>query len=103
MNLVNIDPGFADRVAALRDELRIKFADAVAADAVRFAPVLTGELKSEIHRNEDGSQVRANVDHAAPVEFGHRIVDRETGEDTGKRVPPQPYLRPAAYRHRGSL
>lgn len=102
MNMVNIDPEFTDRVAALRDELRIKFAEAVAADAVRFAPVLTGELKSEIHASEDGYQVRANVDHAAPVEFGHRIVDHE-GNDTGKRVPPQPYLRPAAYRTRGSL
>lgn len=102
MNYVQIDPEFHDRVAALARDLRIKFADAVAADARRFAPVLTGELKASIHRNADGSQVRADVDHAAPVEFGHRIVDRE-GNDTGKRVPAQPYLRPAAYRTRGSL
>jgi hypothetical protein len=102
VNQVNLDPEFKDHVAQLAREVRIKFADAVVRDAVRFAPVLTGELKSSISRNADGTQVRANVDHAAPVEFGHRIVDRE-GNDTGKRVPPQPYLRPAAYRARGSL
>ncbi len=103
MNQVNIDPQFYERTSQLAAELRVKFANAVARDAQRIAPVDTGLLKSEIHANEDGSQVRANTDYAAPVEFGHVIVDRETGEDTGKRVPAQPYLRPAAYRVRGSL
>jgi hypothetical protein len=89
---------FQDRVNALRAQLLVKFAAAVAKDAVRLAPVDTGLLKSETKANQTGSQVRANTDYAAPVEFGHRVVVDD--KDTGKFVPAQPYLRPAAYRTR---
>jgi hypothetical protein len=86
------------RIDAVRADLLKKFGDAVAKDAVRLAPVDTGLLKSRITANEDGSRVTADTEYAAPVEFGHRVV--VDGKDTGKRVPAQPYLRPAAYRVR---
>lgn len=98
VNEVVWEPGLVARISGIRSDLRKKFADAVAADATRLAPVDTGRLKAEIHANEDGSRVTANTEYAAPVEFGHRIV--VDGKDTGKRVPAQPYLRPAAYRVR---
>jgi hypothetical protein len=98
VNLVEWEPDLSDNVGMIRAKLLKQFGTAVAKDATRLAPVDTGLLKSEIKVNESGSRVTANTDYAAPVEFGHRIV--VDGHDTGKRVPAQPYLRPAAYRPR---
>lgn len=97
-----------EQIDAVRAKLLKKFGAAVAADAQRLAPVLTGLLKSETKSNETGSQVRANTDYAAPVEFGHRVVVSSeygqgyhyTPEGTETFVPAQPFLRPAAYRKR---
>lgn len=101
MNLVEWEPDLSDHVGMIRAKLLKRFGDAVAKDAQRIAPVDTGLLKSEISANDTGSRVIADTDYAAPVEFGHRVV--VNGEDTGKFVPAQPYLRPAAYRTRDSL
>ncbi len=92
------EPGLAARISGIRADLLKRYADAVAVDAVRLAPVDTGLLKSRISANDTGSRVTADTHYAAPVEFGHRIV--VDGKDTGKFVPAQPYLRPAAYRTR---
>lgn len=98
MSDVEWSPELQDRIDKVRDSLLQKFGDAVAKDVRRLAPVDTGLLKSEVHVTEGGGRVTANTDYAAPVEFGHRVV--VDGKDTGRRVPAQPYLRPAAYRPR---
>lgn len=83
-----------DGLAALRVEADahtvVPLTNAIAADARRFVPVLTGDLRSSIRTEVDGSTGYViagdeDVDYAAYQEFG-----------TTKMVA-QPYLRPAAY------
>lgn len=70
--------------------------DAIVADAKRFAPVDTGELKNSIsHKIESTNDplgvaliIQAAAEHAAHVELGTR------------RMAPQPYLRPAVEKRR---
>lgn len=76
------------------------------ADARRRAPVDTGWLRGNVeakHLRRWRYELRASTtgkgEYAAPVELGHRIVTQD-GRTVGY-VPPQPFLRPAAYRKRG--
>ena len=72
-------------------------------EMVVLVPFLSGELLRSIQRGGKGAsageafaEVEARADHAAPVEYGHRLV--AWGHDTGRMVPPQPYARPAVSR-----
>ncbi len=68
----------------------------------------TGNLAASLKtrtRDRDGKiagEVVAAAPHAHLVEYGHKIVTggklgmNERGKDTGKTVPPHPFLRPAA-------
>lgn len=72
-------------------------AELTANDAMRYAPVLTGELRSKIDTHKVTAlhwRVVANTDYAAAVERGHTTR-------SGNHVPAQPYLRPAAFKNRG--
>lgn len=75
------------RVDGLLNEL----AEEIAADARRFAPVDTGQLRDSIRPEPARGgrvQITADADYAGYVELGTRYMDA------------QPYLRPALYRRR---
>jgi hypothetical protein len=104
------EEGWRDNIQALgSDLLDNHIGAAVLADMVAGVPVDTGELRADLDKgltSWDCIRIGAKtVDHAAPVEEGHRIVykDRATGEivDTGRIQPAQPYMKPALYRQRG--
>ena len=62
-----------------------------------LCPVDTGNLRNSISHASDGEQVviGTNVEYAPYVEFGH------TQAYSGRWIPEQPYLRPAAENHTG--
>lgn len=97
------------RIAALEDHVdsRVysKIMGPMERDAKRYAPVDTGWLRWGIaakHKRRWSYELRARTtpvgEYAAPVEMGHRLV--AWGHETGKWVPAQPYLRPAAFTKR---
>jgi hypothetical protein len=69
-------------------------------DAQRNAPVLTGRLRESIDHSVEDHELRvtAHTEYAAAVENGHRVV--VDGQDTGRFVEPDPFLRPALYKKR---
>lgn len=95
------EPGWEAHLDGDIPELLERLGVAIEADAKAAAPVLTGHLRESIEHEVDGDTLRvgSNLEYAAPVEEGHRIV--AWGHETGKFQPPQPYLRPALYRRRG--
>jgi len=101
------EPGWREHVDVFKHDLLEKAAAAILGDMRLGAPVDTGALVESLDSEVVGDTARIgskDVDYAAAVEDGHRIVyrDRETGElvDTGERVPPQPYMAPALYQER---
>ena len=84
------------RVAAVQGCFKV--AEAIAEDAVRYVPVLSGELRASI-RVERGSAVHriwfgdvaAGVDYHLYQEFGTSVMAA------------QPYIRPAVYQYRSAL
>lgn len=95
------EPGWEAHIEGGTAELLEHLGVEIEADAKIAAPVLTGRLKESIEHEVQGDTLRvgSNLEYAAPVEEGHRIV--AWGHETGKFQPPQPYLRPALYRRRG--
>lgn len=79
-----------ERAAAVLEQKLAEAAQAAASQAAeearRNVPVDTGELRESITCSADGltAQVRADAPYAALVEYGTR------------RMPPRPFLRPAA-------
>lgn len=90
------DPNAAAHIEALCGKTAEQVAKAIVPDAVRYAPVDTGHLKSQIDAHEVTKthwRVVADTEYAAAVENGHVT-------SAGTHVPAQPYLRPAAYKNR---
>jgi hypothetical protein len=90
------DPRAVEHIVALQAHMVEPIAEMIATDAVRYAPVDTGKLKSRIDAHkvtERHWRVVANTEYAAAVERGHLTP-------AGTHVPAQPYLRPAAYKNR---
>lgn len=101
-----IDPGMQSHLDAATDDLfRDRLGPAIRDDAARYCPKDTGDLANsgESHLEEHtliiGFTGSAERDYASYVETGHRIV-LAGGVDTGRRVGPQPYMRPALYTER---
>lgn len=97
----------ADLQAHLAEALDAYFDEdlgpAIAADAQRYAPKVTGRLAESIgHRVEDHTLiVEATAPYSAFVEMGHRVAHGPGMKQVGpKVVPPQPYLRPALLQER---
>lgn len=91
------DPGAEREIVHLMGRLLDDVLPAIANDAKRYVPVLTGELRSKIGHeklSDTHGRVYANTEYAAAVENGH------VNARSGKHIPAQPYLRPAAYKHR---
>ncbi len=63
-----------------------------AAHARYAVPVDTGALRESLQvvKTERGHAFGSDLDYAAPVELGYRHAK------TGRFIPPQPFLRPAA-------
>lgn len=85
--------GIAATVHAANEATVGPLTEAIADDARRYAPVLTGALRSSIRTGVDDSTgyvIAGNedVDYAAYQEFGT------------SKMSAQPYLRPAAYKRR---
>jgi HK97 gp10 family phage protein len=84
------------RVAAVQGSFKV--AQAIAADATRYVPVDSGELRASI-RVERGAvvhriwfgDVAAGVDYHLYQEFGTSVMQA------------QPYIRPATYQYRSGL
>lgn len=92
------DPGAAREIEILCSRTLDEVLPAIAKDAQRYVPVLTGYLRNHIGHHKltkTHGQVYADAEYAAAVENGH-INSR-----SGKHIPAQPYLRPAAYKNRG--
>jgi len=84
----NVNPAAFAEIEALATRYRDGLLEDIAADAQRYAPVRTGELRASIHANPADGTVVAGADYAAYVELGT--------EDT----PAQPFLRRALYQKR---
>lgn len=104
------EEGWHDNIVALgSDLLDNHIGPAILTDMVLGVPVDTGDLRASLDKGlvaPDLLRVGSkDVDYAAAVEEGHRIVykDRTTGEivDTGRIQPPQPFMKPALYKKRG--
>lgn len=116
VTISNIDSGFAEQLLR-NEEVVDSFLEEVARfvrdDAKGTAAFVdrTGNLRKSIGmrkskfpkggwivkaagRNKINGSTRARGFHAHLVEFGHRMVT-SSGRDTGKRVPPHPFMRPA--------
>jgi hypothetical protein len=93
------NPNAGREMAALISDMIDKVLPAIAQDAKRYAPVLTGYLRNHIdhERVGDGGIVYADAPYAAAVERG--FVHARSGE----HIKAQPYLRPAVYKHRSEL
>lgn len=92
------NPHAASEIVKLCGGTLDKMLPAIAKDAQRYAPILTGYLRAHIdHRklSDTHGQVFANAEYAAAVERGHTTRG-------GTHVPAQPYLRPAAYKNRNA-
>lgn len=91
------DPRAVEHMRVLSERLLDKLLPDIANDAQRYAPVDTGYLRSHIGHDKltpTHGRVYADAEYAAAVERGH-INSR-----SGRHVPAQPYLRPAAFKHR---
>lgn len=75
--------------------LRARVTRQVGTAAKRLCPVDTGELLSKIDVQPQEGRVYSRAEHTLPVELGHEL--KAWGQDTGRFVPPQPFLRPALY------
>jgi HK97 gp10 family phage protein len=85
--------GMAALRVAVEGETVPRLTEAIADDAERYAPVLTGALRSSIHTEYEGDTGYVvagdeNVDYAVYPEMGTSVMRA------------QPYLRPAAYQRR---
>jgi hypothetical protein len=90
------DPNAVEHIQAMSAVYLEALAETIATDAVRYAPVLTGFLKTHIDAHRVTPlhwRVVADTEYAAAVEHGHTTR-------SGTHVPAQPYLRPAAYKSR---
>lgn len=99
-----MEPDWKANFQAVGDGVLSKLGPAIADDAQRYAPVLTGHLRESVsHRVEDHTLiVEASADYAAYVEMGHRIAHGPHMSEVGpKTVAPRPFLRPALYQERG--
>lgn len=91
------DPGVQGNLDRLTGSLLDRVLDASEQDAKRYVPVLTGYLRNHIGTRKltpTHGQLYADAEYAAAVENGH------TNHRSGKRIPAQPYLRPAVYKNR---
>ncbi|GAA1281516.1 hypothetical protein [Saccharothrix xinjiangensis] len=102
------DPRWREQLAARkRDLLETDIGPPVLADMQAATPVDTGALRNSLGfdvLSEDLLRFAARQRYAAPVHDGHEIVYRDadgTLVRTGRRVPGQPYMTSALYRHRG--
>lgn len=96
MRFVPDNSGLARIRVEATDSTVPKLIRAIYEDSQRYVPVLTGALKRSgrtEYRHHTGFVVYGggNVEYAGYQEFGTSIMAA------------QPYLRPAAYRYRGSL
>lgn len=92
------DPGAVSEIEQLCGKILDELLPAIAKDAQRYVPVLTGALRNHIGYDKlspTHGRVYADMEYAAAVEAGH------VNSRSGKHVPAQPYLRPAAYKNRG--
>lgn len=93
------NPSAGREMATLIGQMMDKLLPAIAKDAKRYVPVLTGYLRDHIghERIGPGGIVYADAAYAAAVERGH------VHHRSGTHVAAQPYLRPAVYKHRSEL
>lgn len=100
----DMEPGWDENVAAQVDLfLDENLGPKIVADAQRYAPVRTGELRGSIGHHLEGHDlvVDATATYAAYVEMGHRIAHGPRLSEAGPKVkPPRPFLRPALYQER---
>jgi hypothetical protein len=90
------DPHAADEIVRLCGRTLDDVLPAIARDAQRYVPILTGYLRAHIGHDKvtpTHGRVYANTEYAAAVERGHT-------HRNGGHVPGQPYLRPALYKNR---
>jgi hypothetical protein len=87
---------------AVHDFLDDVLGPLITQDAVRYAPIRTGELKGSIRYWVDALTLRvgAFAPYAADVELGHRVFHRFKHVVGPEIVPEEPYLRPAVYKYR---
>jgi hypothetical protein len=87
---------------AAHDFLDTRLGPLITADAVRYAPQRTGELRASIRYWVSGLTlyVGAFADYAADVELGHRVWHRFKRQLGPEIVPEEPFLRPALYKYR---
>ena len=91
--------GAAAEIGKLCGKTLDQILPAIAKDAQRYVPILTGYLRAHIGHDKltpTHGRVFANTEYAAAVERGHTTRG-------GTHVPGQPYLRPAAYKHRSGM
>jgi hypothetical protein len=91
------DPQAEVRITDLCGQTLADLLRDIAADAKRYVPVDTGNLRSKIDSDKlspTHGRVFANETYAAAVEAGYT-------HRSGRSIPAQPYLRPAAFKHRG--
>jgi hypothetical protein len=102
---IDIDEGGMAEVAHTFTRVRNNFLDDCLPDAVRNAPVDTGELKASGYVDHGAGVVGFRADHAAAVELGARAHEIPNAWGRGITVhhpgtKAQTYLRPAVYRAR---
>jgi hypothetical protein len=91
------NPAAGREIVALISDVIDQVLPAIATDAKRYAPVLSGYLRNHIGHEKIGPAggiVYADAPYAAAQEEGF------VHAHSGKHVPAQPYLRPALYKHR---
>lgn len=91
------DPNAGAQIVKLCGNTLDKLLPAVARDAQRYVPVLSGYLRNHIGYDQTSptrGRVYANADYAAAVERGW------VHPKSGTHVPAQPYLRPALHKNR---
>lgn len=93
------NPGAGRALEAMISDMIDEVLPAVAKDAKRYAPILTGYLHDHIgyERVGPGGIVYADTEYAAAVENGY------VHHGSGTHIAAQPYLRPAVYKHRSEL
>lgn len=102
---MDVDEGGLAEIRAIARRVRNNALDDMKPEAERNAPVLSGDLFLSIDVDHDSGRLYANTDYAAAVELGSSAHEIPNAFGTGATVmhpggPPQPYLRPAAYRQR---
>jgi HK97 gp10 family phage protein len=91
-----VEPGWQRHLDGPIAELLERLGSEIVEDAKDLAPVDTGHLRESIGHTVTGEgfestlTVEASADYAGYVELGTRYMA------------PQPFLRPALYRHRGA-